>query len=237
MEEPANDPSIPQTEAEQPSDDPPAKSDTPAAAPAAAVPPSQDAQKSGEAMRRMAEKGSQTMDVVVRDAAPVEYDKQLEPRNMTEAITLSKHMFDSRMFAAYGTPQAVLSVVLAGRELGLPAMAALRSFHVIEGRPTLAASAIQALVLRSGKAKYFRCTERTPERATFVTKRGDDPEIALTYTTEEARAGWTKDESAWKKSGWGRNPADMNVARAGSKLARLVYPDVVAGLYDPSEME
>jgi 5'-3' exonuclease len=237
MEEPANDPSIPQTEAEQPSDDPPANPEPSAVPSGAAAPPSAQPVSPVQHDNMIAAMASAKNPQFGLAPAPVEYDKQLEPRNMTEAITLSKHMFDSRMFAAYGTPQAVLSVVLAGRELGLPAMAALRSFHVIEGKPTLAASAIQALVLRSGKAKYFRCTERTPERATFVTKRGDDPEIALTYTTEEARAGWTKDESAWKKSGWGRNPADMNVARAGSKLARLVYPDVVAGLYDPSEME
>ena len=41
----------------------------------------------------------------------------------------------------------------------------------------------------------------------------------------------------WDKSGWGKNPADMLVARAGAKLARLVYPDVVHGLYAPEEME
>jgi hypothetical protein len=92
-------------------------------------------------------------------------------------------------------------------------------------------------VLKSGKAKFFRCTERTAERATFETQRGDDPPFSLTFTVDEAKSGWSKDEKAWKASGWGRTPADMCVARAGSKLARLVYPDVVAGLYDPSEME
>lgn len=169
--------------------------------------------------------------------APVSWDQQLEPRSMDDAIRLAQRMYDSRLFSAYGTPQAVLSTILAGRELGMSAMSSLRSFHIIEGKPTLSAGAIQALVLKSGKARYFRCTERTDERATFVTKRGDDPEIALTYTIAEGRAAWTRDESKWKASGWGRNPADMCVARAGSKLARLVYPDVVAGLYDPSEVE
>jgi 5'-3' exonuclease len=170
-------------------------------------------------------------------SAPVEFGQQLEPRNMQEAKQLAQMMYDSRLFSAYGTPQAVLATVLAGRELGLPAMASLRGFHIIEGKPQMSAGMIQSLVLKSGKATYFRCSERTPLRATFVTKRGDDPEMVLTYTIEEGRAAFVGDDAKWAKSGWGRNPADMLVARASSKLARLVYPDVVSGLYAPEEMD
>jgi hypothetical protein len=156
---------------------------------------------------------------------------------MTEAIQLAQRMYDSRLFSAYGTPQAVLATVLAGRELGIPAMASLRAFHIIEGKPTMAAGTISALILKSGQAKYFRCAKRTAESVTFVTKRGDEPEIDLTYTIAEARQAFVGDDTKWGKSGWGRNPADMLVARASSKLARLVYPDVVSGLYAPEEME
>ena len=141
------------------------------------------------------------------------------------------------MFSAYGTPQAVLSTVLAGRELGFPAMVSLRAFHVIDGKATLSAEAIRARVLTSGKANYFRCTERTATRATFETQRGDDPPMSLTYTIEEGRAAWPKGDSEWAKSGWGKNPADMLTARASAKLARLVYPDVTLGLYAAEEMD
>jgi 5'-3' exonuclease len=170
--------------------------------------------------------------------APAEWERQLEPRSIREAQALAKFMYDSRLFAGYGTPAAVLSTVLAGRELGLQAIASLRGIHVVEGRHMLAADLLRALVLRSGLAKYFRCRERTPERATFETWRKDEPEaIALTYTIEDGKAAWGKTEDAWTKSGWGRNPADMLVARAGSKLARLVYPEVVHGLYTPEEFD
>lgn len=170
--------------------------------------------------------------------APVEWERQLEPRSMHDVIALAKYVHDSRLFAAaYGTPQAVLSTVLAGRELGLQAMASLRAVHIIDGKPTLSADLIRAMVIRSGVAHFFRCTERTATRATFETQRGDDPPISLTFTIEEARAAWPKDDIAWLKSGWGRNPADMLVARAGAKLARLVFPDVVHGIYAPEEVE
>lgn len=169
--------------------------------------------------------------------APVEWERALEPRSMRDAFALAQNLHASRMFSAYGTPQAVLSTVLAGRELGMPAMVSLRAFHVIEGKATLSAEAIRARVLTSGKARYFRCTERTPQAATFETQRGDDPPVTLTYTLAEGRAAWPKDEGAWLKSAWGKNPADMLVARASAKLARLVYPDVTLGVYASEEFD
>ncbi len=175
--------------------------------------------------------------------APVEWERQLEPRSMREAMSLAENLHKSMLFGAYGAPQGVLAVVLAGRELGLQASAALRAFHVIEGRPTLSADLIRALVIKSGKAKYFRCIERTAQRATFTTQRADfdDPPVDLSYTVEEGRLAWPKSRPDWEQkfqdSGWGRNPADMCVARASSKLARLVYSDVIHGLYAFEEMD
>lgn len=165
-------------------------------------------------------------------APPPEWERQLDPRSMAEARALATDMHASRLFSAYGTPQAVLATVLAGRELGFQAMASLRAFHVIEGKSVLSAEAIRALVLRSGKAKFFRCTERTPTRATFETQRGDDPPMSLTYTIEEAQTAGAKNGSGYTK-----NPADMLVARASAKLARLVYPDVTNGMYASEEID
>lgn len=170
--------------------------------------------------------------------APAEWEKQLEPRSMREVKLLATDIHNSRLFlTAYGTPQAVMSTLLAGRELGLQAMASLRAIHIIEGKPTLSADLIRALILRSGLAKYFRCAERSATQATFETQRGDDPPMALTFTIAEAKQAWSKSDDAWGKSGWAKNPADMLVARAGAKLARLVYPDVLHGIYETNEIE
>lgn len=171
------------------------------------------------------------------EPTPVEWERQLEPRNMAQMKALATDLFASRLFSAYGHPAGVLSTILAGRELGLPAMAALRSFDIIEGKPEMKADLIRALVLRSGKVEYFRCSERDNDHATFVAKRNGDPEISLTFTIEDARRAWSKSPEAWEKSGYGKNPADMMVARAGAKLARLVAPDVVHGLYAAEEIE
>lgn len=175
--------------------------------------------------------------------APVEFERQLEPRSLGQASALSKAMFAAKMFNGYGSEQAVLSTVLAGRELGMQAIAALRAFHVIDGKHALAADAMRGLVLQAKAAKYFRVVERTAERSTFETWRYGDPEpIRLTYTIAEGRAAFKPElpdaerEKKWAASAWGKHPADMLAARASSKLARLVYSDILFGLYAPEEL-
>lgn len=170
----------------------------------------------------------------VIDAVPVEWERQLDPRSPKEVRVLAADLHASRMFSAYGTPQAVLATIMAGRELGFPALAALRSFHVIEGKTSLSAGAMVATVLRSGVAEYFRPVSFSETEATFETLRkgpGNLP-VKLTHTMEMAKAGGFVKE----KSGWVRVPVDMLVARAQSRLARMVYPDILAGLYTPDEL-
>jgi 5'-3' exonuclease len=167
--------------------------------------------------------------------APAEWERQLDPRSMDQARKLARDLFDSRMFSAYGTPQGVLSTVMVGRELGLPAMASLRSIHNIEGRHALSASLMVALVLRSGLAEYFEPLSFSEKEATYETKRkGARNPVRLTHTIEMAL---TANNGAFKpKSNWLTVPTDMLVSRASSRLARMVYPDLLAGLYTPEEL-
>lgn len=165
--------------------------------------------------------------------APRSYELGLDPRSMNDARVLAKDMFASRLFSAYGTPQGVLATIMLGRELGLPAMASLRQIHVIEGKQALSAQLMVALVLKSGMAEYFEPVEFDEQHAVFETKRkGARNPVKLAHTIEMARtAGLLKDKSNWMKV-----PTDMLMARAQSRLCRLVYPDIVGGLYTPDEL-
>ena len=125
--------------------------------------------------------------VVVGQPAPDEWERCLEPRSMDDACKLAQRLHDSRMFSAYGTPQAVLSTLLLGRELGLPAMASLRSVHIIEGKHSLSAELMVALVMKSGLAEYFRLVETTDKVCTYETRRkGTNDPQKLSYTIEQA---------------------------------------------------
>ena len=172
------------------------------------------------------------------EPAPDEWERGLEPRCMADAVRLAQRMHDSRMFSAYGTPQAVLSTVLLGRELGMPAMAALRSVHVIEGKHSLSADLMVALVLKSGMAEYFQMVASNDSMCTFETKRKGAPtSTSLSYTIEQAKqAGLLQPTRSGKPSNWDKMPKQMLRARAKSELARLEYPDLLAGLYTPEEL-
>ncbi len=179
----------------------------------------------------------------------VEWERALDPRSLRDAQALAQNMHTSRMFSAYGSPQAVLSTIMVGRELGLPAMSSLRGIHNIEGKHSLSAGLMVAIVLKSGMAEYFEPALDSDGSllisdvsATYVTKRkGARHEMRLTHTFEMARQAWPKTKPDWEKaflaSGWGRNPADMLVARVSARLARLIYGDLIAGLYTPEELQ
>ena len=129
-------------------------------------------------------------------------------------------------------PQDALIVLMAGRELGFAPMQSLRMLSVIKGKVTLSADATVALVRKSGECVEWRCVETTPTRATYTTRRkGDTEPTVLTWTIEQAqRAGLTGGQ------GWRSYPEAMLRARCASALARIVYPDLVAGIYDPDEL-
>lgn len=166
--------------------------------------------------------------------APAQWERQLDPRSMRDARILAKDMHDSRMFSAYGTPQGVLSTIMVGRELGLPAMASLRQIHNIEGKHALSAQLMVALILKSGFAEYFDPVEFDETHAVYETlRKGARKPIVMTHTIAMAMtAGLVKPNSNWVKV-----PTDMLVARAQSRLARMVYPDIVGSLYTPEELE
>ncbi len=169
----------------------------------------------------------------VVDLAPIPQDwkMQLEPRSISQAKGLAESLFLSRNFSAYGHPAGILATIIAGRELGIQAMASLRAFHIVDNKPTMAADFIRARVLSSGLVEYFRLIERTSEIATFAIKRKGDPEVRLSYTIQEAQASGRVKPG----SGYAKDPADLLVARASSKLARLVCPEITFGMYAREE--
>ena len=164
---------------------------------------------------------------------PAEWEHGLEPRSMEQAYRLAQSLHNSRMFFSdYGNPQAVLSTILLGRELGLPTMAALRSVHIIKGKHSLSAQLMVAIILNSGKADYFRLIESTDTSCTYETKRkGRTEPTTHTYTIDDARTAGLLDNDNWKK-----RPKPMLRARCSSELSRIEYPDLLAGLYTPEEL-
>lgn len=131
-----------------------------------------------------------------------------------------------------GKEADIAVTVMAGRELGLAPMAALRSIYVVKGKPVLSADAMVGLVLSSGVAEYFTCVETTNTVATYETKRKGSPAAQrLSFTIEQAR------RAHLTGGNWQTYPEAMLRARAKAALARDVYPDALAGCYTEDEVD
>lgn len=129
---------------------------------------------------------------------------------------------------------AAFAIMLAGAEMGFEPMQSIRLISLVKGKVSLNADAQIAMCTRvRDVCEYFRLAESTAERATFVTHRKGHPApVELTWTFEQAKAAGLTGSSTWKA-----HPGAMLRARCGAALARAVYPDLVAGVYDPDEAE
>lgn len=157
----------------------------------------------------------------------------LAPRTLTEAKDLAKSIHGSSLLPAAlkRTEADVLVTVLTGQELGLLPMQSMRAIHVIEGKPTLSADAMAAIILASPVCDYFRVTVWTHDRCVVEAKRKSDPALTVEWTMKDAHAANLLGKDVWKKY-----PRSMLRARAISAAAHNVFPDIILGVYTPEEL-
>ena len=151
---------------------------------------------------------------------------------LDDVARLAKIAADSGL-ARVRTPAECAVILMTGAELGLSPMQSLRGIYVVEGRPTLAADTMVAVIRRSGVCALWRTVESTAERCTIEAKRTDDDRTqSKTWTMADATRAGLAQKSIWKQY-----PAQMLRHRCASDLARELFSDVVLGLYDPEELD
>jgi hypothetical protein len=157
--------------------------------------------------------------------------KAYEPQNYNEAIQMAKTLAGSSLLGALKSPEAVFLVMATGAELGIPPTAALRGIHIVQGKPVLSADMIVALCVRSPLCEYFTCTKSSDKEATYSTKRRGSGPVDNTFTLEDATRAGLAGKDNYKNYG-----RAMLRHRAAAELARMVYPDLVLGIYAEEEM-
>lgn len=143
------------------------------------------------------------------------------------AQRLSDSAFVPQQFR--GKPVETTAAILAGLEVGLQPMAALRSFDIIQGQAAPRAITLRAVVQAQGHEMVL--VESTATRCRMKGKRkGSDEWQSVTWTIDRA-----KDLGLTGKSNWKQQPAAMLTARATSELARLIASDAILGIGYSSE--
>ncbi len=153
-----------------------------------------------------------------------------EPQSYSEALAMAKTLAGSSLLGALKTAEAVFLVMATGAELGIPPTAALRAVHIVQGRPVLSADLIVGICLRSSICEYFTPVDSTSTQATYETKRRGSGPVRNTFTLDDAKAAGLA-----SKDNWRNYTRAMLRHRAAAELARMVYPDLVLGIYAEEE--
>lgn len=155
-----------------------------------------------------------------------------EPQSFGELERLAERCVRSRMFGQISADAAVVAMLTAA-SLGLAPITGLRGIHVVQGKAVLSSDLLVAVVLRSGQCDLWRPLEVTAERCVIETRRkGHAEPIIHTWTIEQARKARLTGKGTWEQF-----PAAMLRARCSAELARMVYPDVLFGVYVEGEID
>jgi hypothetical protein len=127
--------------------------------------------------------------------------------------------------------QCVVKIV-AGRELGIPATAAMRGVHVFDGQTTLHAHTIGALIKRARPRYDYKVRESTDEACSIEFYEEGEPAGVVTWTRKDAERAQLLGKQNWKNY-----PRQMLYARAMTEGARMYCAEVFNGpIYTPEEM-
>ena len=151
---------------------------------------------------------------------------QWEQKNQL-AIMLVKSGF---LPPTFKTPEQVMAVMLTAHELNIPPMQALRSIHVIQGKPTVSPQLMMALINRSGTLEDIRIEDNGDMCVVEMKRLGRAPH-SESFSMMDAKAMGLADKGNWREQA-----RTMRKWRAVSACARVVFPDVITGLYTPEEM-
>jgi hypothetical protein len=129
------------------------------------------------------------------------------------------------------SPQAAFAIIVTGQELGIPAMTALRSIHMVEGKPTLDAGLMLGLANQRGVQHEWLSNGENGTARIQLTAAGKAPYVH-TFTVEDAKNAGLLGKDVWKKY----QPAMLR-ARCASAAIRAFAPSLLVGVYTPEELD
>jgi hypothetical protein len=151
---------------------------------------------------------------------------------ITAIEVMAKQAVESKFIDKLGGFPGAFSIAMYARELNVPIMSALfGGFSNIMGKITIAPQLMNAMIRRAGHKLKI---DSNDQRSIIVGTRKDTGESCeVSFSLEDARkAGLVKPNGGWEKY-----PSDMCFARALSRLARRLFPDVIGMAYVEGELD
>ncbi len=160
--------------------------------------------------------------------APVRPSELMPPlasfRQMQE---MADALFRSGLMAHANNAAGALAVMLKGRELGVPAMAAIEGITIIKGKASVSPHLMLALIKRDVGPGAIRVAETSAKHCVVEYREPGWPGVkSFPYTMADAQTAGLAGGENWKKY-----PAAMLRARAVSAVGKMAFADVIGGMY------
>lgn len=152
---------------------------------------------------------------------------------LDEMVRFSELMFQSKVFKDLENAGQALVKMAFGMEHGIPPMTALGKVHFLQGKPTMPAELMAALV-RGSREYDYQITEHTNTVCSIDFLHHGKVIGTSTYTMDDAKTAGLIDRNG---SLWGKYPKNMLFARAMSNGCRWNCAHVIGGAYTPEELE
>lgn len=127
------------------------------------------------------------------------------------------------------TPEQVVAVVAAGRELGIGPMQSIRNIDVIRQQVTIKPRLMLAMAYQKNLIENAKFVTDASKAVFQVKRRGMD------WHTETFTLAKAKKLGLVNKDNWIKQPETMLLWRAISAGMNLIFPDVVCGMGTPDE--
>lgn len=130
------------------------------------------------------------------------------------------------------TGEQALAIMMMGHELGIGPMESFAKISVIQGKPTVGAELMKAMVHRKLPNAKFDIVKSDKTECVIEAARPGGKLTQISFTLEDATA-----MKLVAKDNWVKMPKVMLRWRAISETCRAVFPDCLSGIsYTPEEL-
>lgn len=122
-------------------------------------------------------------------------------------------------------------IMMKGLELGLRPMTAVDFINIVQGVPVIDGKGMLALINSSLQLEDMTIDSQPDKCTVTMTRKGRTPHTVI-FDIDRARQMGLANRDNYKKQ-----PGTMLKWRAITDCARVVFPDVIGGLYTPEEID
>jgi hypothetical protein len=134
---------------------------------------------------------------------------------------------------AIKTPEQAIAIMLKGRELGMAPMQAFSHIAIIQGKPTISAEGMLALILKAYPSTKITYIQNDDLACIMEVVRPGNAPARFSFSYEDAQKA-----KLTNKDNWNTYRRAMLRSRCISEMARSVFPDALSGVsYTPEELE